>query len=175
MNALAAIAMANEYGVPLNEIKQSISTFKGVERRFTFKVKSATVVLIDDYAHHPTEINAIESSVRAMYPTEKVLAVFQPHLFSRTSDFMEEFAAVLSKFDEVILLDIYPAREQPIEGVSAEVLLDKITIENKKRCSKKTLTQEIKNSEAYIKIMLGAGDIGAMVNEVAMELKKQAV
>ena len=97
MNALAALAMADVYGVSLEVIKERLSTFKGVKRRFSYKIKTNDFVLIDDYAHHPTEINAVESSVREMYPNEKVLVVFQPHLFSRTKDFIDDFAAALIK------------------------------------------------------------------------------
>ena len=133
------------------------------------------MVLIDDYAHHPTEINAVENSVREMYPAEKVLAVFQPHLFSRTKDFVDDFASALSKFDEVLLLDIYPARELPIEGVNSAWLLKKIDLEKKKLVLKNDLVKDIKNSTAKIIVMLGAGDVGAMVNEVVSELKKDSI
>ena len=132
MNALAALAMADCYGIPLKNIKKSLQTFKGVERRFSYKIKSDSLTLIDDYAHHPTEIDAVYESIKEMYPTQKNIVVFQPHLFSRTRDFIEDFAAALSKFDEIILLDIYPAREMPIEGVTSSWLLEKIPNKNKK-------------------------------------------
>jgi len=128
-------------------------------------------VLIDDYAHHPTEIKAVENSVREMYPNEKILAVFQPHLFSRTRDFIDDFAIELSKFDELLLLDIYPAREVPIEGVNSEWLLSKIDLKNKKVTSKNNVIVEIKKSSAKIIVMIGAGDIGALINDVVKELK----
>jgi UDP-N-acetylmuramate--alanine ligase len=172
MNALAALAMADVYGVSLESIKQRLSTFKGVKRRFSYKIKTDDFVLIDDYAHHPTEINAVENSVREMYPDEKVLVVFQPHLFSRTKDFIEDFASALSKFDEVLLLDIYPAREEPIAGVNSEWLLNKVTCKNKKLTKKNNLVKDIKNSSAKVMVMLGAGDIGVMINEVTNELLK---
>lgn len=172
MNALAALAMADVYGVSLENIKQSLSTFKGVKRRFSYKIKTEDFVLIDDYAHHPTEINAVESSVREMYPNEKVLVVFQPHLFSRTRDFIDDFALALSKFDEILLLDIYPAREEPIEGVDSEWLLNKLTHKNKKLTKKNNLVKDIKNSSAKVVVMLGAGDIGVTVNEVTSQLLK---
>jgi len=171
MNALAALALANEYGISLKEIQQQIKTFKGVQRRFTYKINTEELVLIDDYAHHPTEINAVANSVREMYPNEKVLAVFQPHLFSRTQDFVDDFAKELSMFDELLLLDIYPAREKPIEGVNSEWLLNKIELGKKKLVSKENLIKDIKNSEAKVIVMLGAGDIGMMINEVVKELK----
>jgi UDP-N-acetylmuramate--alanine ligase len=170
MNALAALAMADVYGIPLLSIKESLSTFNGVQRRFSYKIKTDNFVLIDDYAHHPTEINAVENSVREMYPNKKVLVVFQPHLFSRTRDFMDDFAATLSKFDEILLLDIYPARELPIPGVSSETLLHKIDNTCKKLTQKNNLIKDIKNSSANVVVMLGAGDIGVLINEVTNEL-----
>jgi len=172
MNALAAIAMADVYGVSLDTIKKRLSTFKGVKRRFSYKIKTNNFVLIDDYAHHPTAINAVESSVREMYPNEKVLVVFQPHLFSRTKDFIVDFAIALSKFDEVLLLDIYPAREEPIVGVDSKWLLEKIDCKHKKLSKKNNLVKDIKNSLASVVVMLGAGDVGLLVNEVSDELLK---
>ncbi|PQB08106.1 UDP-N-acetylmuramate--L-alanine ligase [Polaribacter filamentus] len=172
MNALAALAMADAYGVPLENIKQRLVTFKGVKRRFSYKIKTADFVLIDDYAHHPTEINAVENSIREMYPNEKVLVVFQPHLFSRTRDFIDDFASALSKFDEVILLDIYPARELPIAGVDSDWLLSKISNRCKKLTQKNNLIKDIKNSSAKVVAMLGAGDIGLLINEITNQLLK---
>jgi UDP-N-acetylmuramate--alanine ligase len=172
MNALAALAMADVYGIPLERIKYYLSTFKGVKRRFSYKIKSENFVLIDDYAHHPTEINAVENAVREMYPNEKVLVVFQPHLFSRTRDFVDDFAAALAKFDEILLLDIYPAREMPISGVDANWLLSKIENRHKKLAKNINLVKDIKNSSAKVVVMLGAGDIGVLINEVTKELLK---
>ena len=174
MNALAALAMADVYGISLEDIKNQLKTFSGVQRRFSYKIKTKNLVLIDDYAHHPTEINAVEHSVREMYPNEKVLAVFQPHLFSRTKDFVDDFAAALSKFDEVLLLDIYPARELPIAGVTSSWLLDKINLENKKLVLKEKLGDNVLKSTSKIIVMLGAGDIGLLVNDVkAVLIKKE--
>lgn len=170
MNALAALAMADSYGVPLEGIKKSLQTFKGVERRFSYKIKTSDFVLIDDYAHHPTEINAVYDAIQEMYPKEKVMVVFQPHLFSRTKDFIDDFASALSKFEEVLLLEIYPARELPIEGVNSEWLLSKINNGNKKLTYRDNLVQEIKKSDAKIVAMLGAGDIGVMIEEVKNKL-----
>ena len=172
MNALAALALADVYGVSLEKIKESLSTFNGVKRRFSYKIKNKNFVLIDDYAHHPTEINAVESSIREMYPDEKVLVVFQPHLFSRTRDFIDDFATSLSKFDEVLLLDIYPAREKPISGVTSEWLLSKIHNNQKKMTKKNKLVKDIKKSSAKVVVMLGAGDIGILVNTVKNQLLK---
>ena len=172
MNALAALAMADVYGVSLKNIKESLSTFKGVKRRFSYKIKTDNLVLIDDYAHHPTEINAVENSIREMYPDEKVLVVFQPHLFSRTRDFIDDFASVLSKFDEILLLDIYPAREEPIANVNSEWLLSKIDNKQKKLAQKNNILKDIKKSAAKVVVMLGAGDIGVLINEVTNQLLK---
>ena len=170
MNALAALAMADVYGVDLNEIKESLASFKGVKRRFSYKIKTENFVLIDDYAHHPTELQAIENSIRELYPNQKVLVIFQPHLFSRTRDFVADFANVLSKFDEVALLDIYPARELPIKGVDSSWLLSKIKNKHKKLVQKNNLVKVIKNSSAKVVVMLGAGDIGVVINEVTNEI-----
>ncbi len=170
MNALAALAMADIYGIPLNTIKTRLATFLGVQRRFSYKIKSNNFVLIDDYAHHPTEINAIENSIREMYPDEKITVVFQPHLYTRTKDFADDFAEALSRFDEVILLEIYPARELPIEGITSSWLLNKIKTKNKQLSSKKDAINKIKKSSVKIVAMLGAGDIGLLVNDVKEEL-----
>jgi UDP-N-acetylmuramate--alanine ligase len=170
MNALAAVAMADSYAIPLKEIKESLRNFKGVERRFSYRIKSDDLVLIDDYAHHPTEIEAVYQAVQEMYPNEKCLVIFQPHLFSRTQDFAADFASTLSKFNAVRLLDIYPARELPIEGVTSNWLLSKISNGNKKLTYEENLLSEIQNSDAKIVAMLGAGDIGAMIDRLVNQL-----
>jgi UDP-N-acetylmuramate--alanine ligase len=163
---VAALAMANKYGVSLQTIAKALKTFKGIQRRFTYKIKTENLVLIDDYAHHPTEINAVADAVKELYPHQRSLAVFQPHLFSRTQDFSDDFAQSLAKFDELILLDIYPAREKPIEGITSDWLLNKVDLVNKKRVPREQLIENISASNATIIIMIGAGDIGEMVNEV---------
>jgi UDP-N-acetylmuramate--alanine ligase len=132
MNALMAIAMAVTFGTPTGAIAIALASFKGIRRRFSFQIKTDDLVYIDDYAHHPTEIDAVHQAVSELYPGKKVLAVFQPHLFSRTKDFADEFARSLSQFDEVFLMDIYPARELPMEGVTSEWLLSKVENKNKK-------------------------------------------
>src|SRR5690554_770094 len=162
-NALMALSMAKTYGVSDENIKRALANFKGIERRFSYKIKTDDLVLIDDYAHHPTEINAVYQAVKELYPSKKNIAIFQPHLFSRTRDFFDGFAESLSQFDEVILLDIYPARELPIEGVTSEVLLNKIKSNNKKLVAKANLNEAVLNTDAQIIIMIGAGDIGEMV------------
>jgi UDP-N-acetylmuramate--alanine ligase len=165
-NAIIALAMAVDFGCPHNQLAKGLASYKGVKRRFTYQIKTDDFVFIDDYAHHPEEINAVHQAVREMYPNKKVLAVFQPHLFSRTKDFANEFARSLSNFDEIILLDIYPARELPIEGVTSEWLLNKIENPNKKLVQKSELIDEIKKSSANIVMTLGAGDIGEEVKPI---------
>ena len=165
-NALIALAMANTYGTPTESIAKALFTFKGVKRRFSYQIKEENVVYIDDYAHHPTEINAVHQAVTELYPEEKVLAIFQPHLFSRTKDFIDGFASSLSAFDEVILLDIYPARELPVEGVNSEWLLSKMGNPNKKLVSKTNLISEILKSNAKVVVTIGAGDIGELVKPI---------
>lgn len=165
-NALIALAMANTYGTPTESIAKALFAFKGVKRRFSYQIKEENLVYIDDYAHHPTEINAVHQAVTELYPKEKVLAVFQPHLFSRTKDFIDGFASSLSAFDEVILLDIYPARELPVEGVTSEWLLSKIDNPNKKLVSKTDLISEVLKSNARVVVTIGAGDIGELVKPI---------
>src|SRR5690606_1308637 len=174
-NALMALSMAKTYGVSNEKLKKALQSFKGIERRFSYKIKTDDLVLIDDYAHHPTEINAVYNAVKELYPDKKNLAVFQPHLFSRTRDFMDDFAQSLSQFDEVILLDIYPARELPIEGITSEVLLQKITNPNKKLVAKQDLEQEVMRSDAQVITIIGAGDIGEMVMPLTRFLTEKVV
>ncbi|RTZ01621.1 UDP-N-acetylmuramate--L-alanine ligase [Flavobacterium sp. RSP49] len=163
MNALMAIAMANLFGTPTDAIVKGIASFKGIKRRFSYQIKTDRKVYIDDYAHHPTEINAVHQAVSELYPNQKVLAVFQPHLFSRTRDFVDDFAKSLSAFDEVVLLDIYPARELPMEGVNAQWLMSKMTNNHKKIVSKEDLIPTILASNATVIVTIGAGDIGELV------------
>ena len=163
MNALMAIAMANLFGTPTVAIAKAIASFKGIKRRFSYQIKTEDKVYIDDYAHHPTEINAVHQAVKELYPGQKVLAVFQPHLFSRTRDFADDFAKSLSAFDEVILLDIYPARELPMEGINSQWLMDKMTNNSKKLITKNDLIPTILASDASIIVTIGAGDIGELV------------
>ena len=171
MNALMALAMANSYGLSPDKIKQGLSSFKGIQRRFSYQIKSDKLVYIDDYAHHPTEINAVHQAVTELYPNQKTLAIFQPHLFSRTKDFIDDFASSLSQFDAIILLDIYPARELPMEGVTSSWLLSKIDNQNKSVVSKLDLIAQILKSDATIIVTIGAGDIGALVPLIKNALK----
>ena len=144
-----------------------------VKRRFSFQIRKPEFVYIDDYAHHPTEINAVFQAVSELYPNQKVLAVFQPHLFSRTKDFADDFAKSLSQFDEVLLLDIYPARELPMEGVTSQWLLNKIENKNKKLIQKEELISLLKKSDATVIVTIGAGDIGEMVAQIKIALDEK--
>ena len=166
MNALMALAMAKTYGIASEDIRKALASFKGIRRRFSFQIKRNDLVYIDDYAHHPTEINAVHQAVRELYPNQKVLAIFQPHLFSRTKDFADGFAASLSAFDEVLLLDIYPARELPMEGITSQWLLSKMTNPNAKLVLKEALINSILASDATVIVTIGAGDIGELVKSI---------
>ena len=170
MNALMALAMAKTFGTPTNSIAKALASFKGIQRRFSYQIKNENLVYIDDYAHHPTEINAVHQAVRELYPNQKVLAIFQPHLFSRTKDFADDFAKSLSQFDEILLLDIYPARELTMEGITSEWLLSKIENTNKKLVSKTDLIPSILESKAKIIVTIGAGDIGELVPNIKQAL-----
>ncbi len=172
-NALIALAMAKSYGIENNKIIDALSSFKGVRRRFSFQIREKKLVYIDDYAHHPTEINAVHQAVRELYPNKKIIAAFQPHLFSRTNDFIDGFAESLSKFDEIILLDIYPARELPMEGVTSEWLLGKITNTNKRLIAKEDLVETFRRASADVYITIGAGDIGEMVKDIKKVLHEK--
>jgi UDP-N-acetylmuramate--alanine ligase len=171
-NALMALAMAKTFGTSNEDIAAALKSFKGIKRRFSYQIKELNLVYIDDYAHHPTEIDAVYQAVSELYPNQKVLAIFQPHLFSRTKDFASGFAKSLSKFDEVLLLDIYPARELPIEGITSSWLLDKMSNEHKKVVSKTDLIAQILKSEAKIIVTIGAGDIGELVPSIKQALQK---
>jgi UDP-N-acetylmuramate--alanine ligase len=172
-NALLALAMAKTFGTPTELIAKALATFSGVKRRFSFQIRKPHFVYIDDYAHHPTEINAVYQAVLELYPNEKVLAVFQPHLFSRTKDFADDFAKSLSQFDQVVLLDIYPARELPIQGVTSSWLLGKIENQNKKLLQKSELISFLQSSDASVIVTIGAGDIGEMVPEIKKALENK--
>jgi UDP-N-acetylmuramate--alanine ligase len=173
LNTVAALAMANSFGISIPAIAKALLTFKGVKRRFSYKIKTEKFILIDDYAHHPTEINAIVDAVKEMYPNKKNVGVFQPHLFSRTKDFADDFAKSLARFDEVILLDIYPAREKPIKGITSSWLLNKIENKNKLLSSKENIVANIKKSKASVVVMIGAGDIGELVEKVTQKLQSE--
>ncbi|MBA3985690.1 MAG: UDP-N-acetylmuramate--L-alanine ligase [Flavobacteriales bacterium] len=170
-NATLALGMAICLGSPTTGMPEALFNFKGVKRRFTYKIKTENLVLIDDYAHHPAEIDAVYQAVSEMYPNKKNVVVFQPHLFSRTQDFGDAFGESLSRFDEIILLDIYPAREIPIDGVTSEWLLNKITKKTKKLVAKEHVGKELKNTSATVILLLGAGDIGEEVETIKQILE----
>jgi UDP-N-acetylmuramate--alanine ligase len=172
MNALMAIAMAINFGTPTDAIAMALASFKGIRRRFSYQIKTDDLVYIDDYAHHPTEINAVYQAVQELYPSKKVLALFQPHLFSRTKDFADDFAKSLSQFDELLLLDIYPARELPMAGVTSEWLLSKVDNNNKKLVLKENVIGAILESDAQIIVTIGAGDIGELVGSIKKALNE---
>ena len=165
-NGVAAMAIAWLNGIPAEAIRQAMSSFKGAKRRFDYWLKTDKCVLIDDYAHHPDEIRASIQSVRALYPDKKISAIFQPHLYSRTRDFAGDFAKALSLLDELILTEIYPAREQPIPGVTSQIILDQVTCKEKELCEKKMLLEKIKERNFEVLITLGAGDIDRLLPDI---------
>jgi UDP-N-acetylmuramate--alanine ligase len=165
-NALAATAVALEVGLSPEQIKEGICTFGGVKRRFEYHVRSEKVVYIDDYAHHPTEIQAFLSSVKALYPTRKLTVIFQPHLFTRTRDFQEGFAESLSLADDLILLDIYPARELPIEGVTSNIIFQNVTSPTKVLCTKDDVMAIIEEKQPELIVSVGAGDIDTLIPKI---------
>jgi UDP-N-acetylmuramate--alanine ligase len=165
-NAVAASAIALMCGVSEVELRLGLSSFKGVKRRFEYRIKSQEHIFIDDYAHHPEEIKAILGSVRRMYPNQKLVVAFQPHLFSRTRDFLDEFAQSLSMADSVYLLPIYPARELPIAGINSELLLEKIQVKEKALLDKQTLVNTIVALKPSLFVCLGAGDIDTLVEPI---------
>lgn len=165
-NGVAAMAIAWLNGIPAKAIRQAMASFKGAKRRFDYWLKTDKCVLIDDYAHHPDEIRASIQSVRALYPDKKISAIFQPHLYSRTRDFAGDFAKALSLLDELILTEIYPAREQPIPGVTSQIILDQVTCKEKELCEKKMLLEKIKERNFEVLITLGAGDIDRLLPDI---------
>jgi UDP-N-acetylmuramate--alanine ligase len=165
-NAIAACAVACVIGIPDEVIARSLATFKGVERRFDFQVIREDFIYIDDYAHHPEELKACIRAVRELYPSKKITGVFQPHLFTRTRDFADAFARSLELLDELILLEIYPAREEPIPGIDSAMLLGKVNLKNKRICSKAGLLNQLRSEKPEVLLTLGAGDIDQMVKPI---------
>jgi UDP-N-acetylmuramate--alanine ligase len=166
LNAVVAITIALRLGVSEEAIRENLLTFKGIQRRFDIKLANEKMVIISDYAHHPTELNAVISAARELYPGKKITAVFQPHLFSRTKDFLDGFAEALSALDSVLLLPIYPAREQPIPGIDSALLLQKISIPDKKLVDSDGLISALNQVQPEILLMLGAGDFDRMLPEI---------
>ena len=172
-NALASIITALSLDIGSSGIKEALNEYTGVKRRFDFILHDEDRVFIDDYAHHPEEIKALLRSVRQLFPGKKITAVFQPHLFSRTRDFADGFAESLGMADELILLDIYPAREEPIAGVSSQMILDKVNIADKKLVSKSELPVLIQGKNPEVLLTIGAGDVDKLVPELKESLLKK--
>ena len=172
-NAIAASVAAHECGVPVATIKKALESFSGVKRRFEFILKGKKVMYVDDYAHHPTEIEAFLKSMKSMYPRRKVTAIFQPHLFTRTRDFAEGFSKSLSLADELLLLDIYPARELPIPGVDSDMLFKDVTSASKFRVNKGNLMEKLESLDLDVVVTIGAGDIDTFIDPIKKMLVKR--
>lgn len=170
-NGIAAMALAQIAGVSAEEIKTAMASFSGVDRRFDFRVKTDKMVYLSDYAHHPAEIRQSILSIKQLYEGKRIKAIFQPHLYTRTRDFYEDFAAALSLLDDVTLLDIYPARELPISGVSSQLIYDKLTSAHKEMCHKADLLDIVRKRDFDVLITLGAGDIEDYAPQIAEILR----
>lgn len=172
-NAIGAMSLAWLNGVIADELKSAMASFQGAKRRFDFLLKTNKLVMIDDYAHHPEELAASITSVKELYPNRKVIGVFQPHLYSRTKDFAEDFSKSLSLLDELILLDIYPAREKPIEGVTSQLILDNVTCK-KSLCKKEDLVDVLaKRNDIEVLLTVGAGDIDQLLPQIKNVLENK--
>ena len=172
-NATGAAAIGLTYGLDPQKIKEALASFSGVKRRFDLQVRKPGCVYIDDYAHHPEEISAALSSIRNSYPDMKLTAVFQPHLYTRTRDFAPEFAQALSRADKLILLDIYPAREEPIPGVTSEIIFNDVTCAEKVLLKRDELMDYLAAEDVQLLVTLGAGDIDRFVGEIAQMLENR--
>lgn len=170
-NAVAAIEVALRLNVSAEAIKSALESFRGVKRRFEYIVKSDKHIFVDDYAHHPEELRAAISSVKTLYPDKKLTTIFQPHLYTRTRDFADGFAEVLDMSDELLMLDIYPARELPIDGVNSELILSKMKLWNKRKCGKQEAIQIIENEKPELLLTVGAGDIDQLVQPLKKVLE----
>ena len=162
-NAVAAIAVALKLGISTEKIKEAVATFKGVKRRFEYQVRTAEHIYIDDYAHHPEELKACFDAVRQLYPDKTLTVIFQPHLYTRTRDFATGFAEVLSTADDLLLLDIYPARELPLAGIDSQFLVEKVRLKSAAVFSKEAALENIKNKKPGLLLTVGAGDIDTLV------------
>lgn len=171
-NALGAIAIALEMSIDINTIIEKVESFSGVKRRFEYQIKSDDLIYIDDYAHHPEELKAFINSAKELYPNKKITGVFQPHLYSRTKDFASGFASSLALLDKLHLLDIYPARELPIEGITSSWLLDQVNLENKELSQKENAVEKIIAEEPEVLLTMGAGDIDTLVEPIKKALEK---
>ena len=171
-NSIAAVAVAQQLGVKGDVINKALRSFKGVKRRFDYRVKSKSIVYIDDYAHHPEELTAVITAAKQLYPDKIITGIFQPHLFTRTRDFINEFAQSLDLLDVCVLLEIYPAREQPIVGINAQCLLDKMTCKNRTLVKKENVIDFLKTQNCEVVMTLGAGDIDTLVEPIETYLKQ---
>lgn len=171
MNAMSAIMTCFQLHVDMKTVREGLAAFQGVQRRFDIRLKNDKVCYIDDYAHHPEEIKASLKAVRDIYPEKELTLIFQPHLFSRTRDFMDEFAEALSLADRLLLMEIYPAREKPIEGITSSVLLEKVSCKEKQICSKEELIDTIRKINPELIMTMGAGDIDRFVPQIETLLK----
>ena len=171
-NSIAAVAIAQQLGIKGNVINNALRSFKGVKRRFDYRVKSKSVVYIDDYAHHPEELKAAINAAKQLYPDKKVTGIFQPHLFTRTRDFADDFAESLDLLDICVLLDIYPAREKPIAGINSQMLLDKMKITEKFLVRKENVLDFLNTHPPQILMTLGAGDIDSLIVSIEELLKE---
>ncbi len=172
-NALGAITIALELGASHEQIRNGLLTFKGINRRFEFVIRTPKIVYIDDYAHHPTELEAAIGAARELYPNKKITGIFQPHLFSRTRDFVEGFAKALDHLDEIFLLDIYPAREAPIEGVSSAIIDDLMKNPNRTMLRKEDVLEKLSTTSIDVLMTLGAGDIATLVKPIQSYLQNR--
>ena len=170
-NAIAAAGAAWISGVHPEEIKTALSSYMGAKRRFDIRFKSDNIVIIDDYAHHPDEVEASISSIKKLYENKKITGIFQPHLYSRTRDFADAFAHCISLLDELILLVIYPAREEPIDGVSSQLIFDKVTVQNKAMASKEDVINILKKDQHDVVVTIGAGDVESLIPEIEQYFK----
>ncbi|MCK5846059.1 MAG: UDP-N-acetylmuramate--L-alanine ligase [Bacteroidales bacterium] len=170
LNASAAISVAKILQIDSTKLKKAIASYAGVKRRFELIANCKDHILIDDYAHHPTEIRAAISATREMYAGKEIMGIFQPHLYTRTRDFADDFAKELSKLDKLVLLDIYPAREKPIEGINSQMLLDKVKLKDKQIVRKEDLSKYISQNSSEITLIMGAGDINKLVTKISETL-----
>jgi UDP-N-acetylmuramate--alanine ligase len=170
-----AITIALRLGVSHGDIRTHLQTFKGIQRRFDIKLKNDKFTVISDYAHHPTELNAVITAAKELYPGKKITGVFQPHLFSRTRDFMEDFALALSALDKVFLLPIYPAREEPIPGIHSGILLEKIHTKDKKLVEQYNLIAHFDLEPPEVLLLLGAGDSDQMMPQILEFFRAKSV
>lgn len=170
-NAVAAIQAALYLKIKPETIKKALKSFRGVKRRFEYIVKTDNHIYIDDYAHHPEELRACISSIKKLYPNKKLTTIFQPHLFTRTRDFLDGFAEVLDMTDELLLLDIYPARELPIPGVDANLIMSRMHLANKRVCGKNEAIEIVKNEKPELLLTVGAGDIDQLIEPLKQVLQ----